>query len=187
MAVLNVALSWTRRSGPSVHCRCTVVSCVTLVGNFASVSLCFLICNMEGCHSIFLAVGMDELIHTKSGPCGDNHPAFACMLPRQDLTFPILSLRPAPGLASTESRVNGSGQGSETGNALMVPCLPDFQAPAGRSLTHEPTLETHTPLSCSLFPLVLACSSYQASRFFSIWTASCFSIVSSRQSLTHPA
>ena len=90
MAVLNVALRWTHRSGPSVHCRCTVVSCVTLVGNSASVSLCFLICNMEGCHSIFLAVGMDELTHTKSGPCGDNHPASSLHAPQTGPHFPHL-------------------------------------------------------------------------------------------------
>lgn len=110
-----------------------------------------------------------------------------CLLPAQDLTFSILSLGPAPSLASTESHVNGSGWRTKTGNALMVPRLPNFQAPTGGCLMHEPTLETHTPLSCSLFPLVLAYSSYQASRFFSIWTASCFSIVSSRQNLPHPA
>ena len=75
-----------------------------------------------------------------------------CLLPGQDLTFPILSLGRAPNLASTESHVNGSGRRTETGNALMVPHLPNFQAPTGRRLMHEPTLETHIPLSCSLFP-----------------------------------
>lgn len=90
MAVQNVALSQTRRSGPSVHHCCTLVSFVNLVCNSTSVSLCFLICNTEGCHSIFLAVGMAELIHTKSGPRGDNHPACRLLAPGAGPHFPHL-------------------------------------------------------------------------------------------------
>lgn len=94
MAVQNVALSQTRRSAPSIHRCCTLVNFVNLVGNSTSVSLCFLICNMEGYHSIFLAVGMDELIHTKSGPHGDNHPASRLLAPSSGPHF--LHLVPGP-------------------------------------------------------------------------------------------
>ena len=90
MAVQNVALSQTCRSGPSVRHYCTLVSFVNLVGNSTSISLCFLICNTEGCHSIFLAVGMDELIHTKSGPRSANHPASRLLVPGAGPHFPHL-------------------------------------------------------------------------------------------------